>query len=113
LFIERNNRTGHDQRDKIIQGSDQLLHNAIEYARQRQYVPPLDGQDAIKIRTRFLFFDSQFVANPKGSNQFQQDDDFTTEYLLEVFSWAAQGAYEYYKPRQLKCLKKSRNAQML
>jgi hypothetical protein len=78
------------------------------FSRQLQYVPPLDGQDAVKIRTRFLFFDSQFIAKPKSPNQFPADDEFLnklkTEYLSEVFSWFAQGAHEYYQPRQLKCL---------
>ena len=76
------------------------------------YVPPLDGQDAIKIRTRFLFFDSQFIANPKGPNQFRKDDDFvkklTTEYLSEVFSWIAQGAYEYYQTKTIEMPPKER-----
>jgi hypothetical protein len=55
------------------------------------YVPPLDGQDAIKIRTKFLFFDSQFVANPKGPNQFQKDDDFVNKLTTEYLSGCARG----------------------
>jgi phage/plasmid-associated DNA primase len=68
----------------------------------------ITGQDMISARGLF--------ANPKGPNQYQKDDDFvnklTTEYLSEVFSWVAQGAYEYYQTKTIEMPSKSRNAQL-
>jgi putative DNA primase/helicase len=88
------------------------FHTMCKLSFLANYVPPLDGQDAVKIRTRFLFFDSQFVVNPKGPNQFKADDDFVeklkTEYLSEVFSWFAQGAYEYYQTKTIEMSPKAK-----
>lgn len=60
---------------KEISGEDEinargLFKDPINFRAQcklnmlTNYVPPLDGQEAIKGRTRFIFHDSKFTNNP-------------------------------------------------
>jgi phage/plasmid-associated DNA primase len=82
---------------KEISGEDEinargLFKDPINFRTQcklnmlTNYVPPLDGQDAIKIlRTRFIFHDSQFVDKPKGKNEFKKNEKFVNELTTEHF----------------------------
>jgi len=106
---------------KEISGEDEinargLFKDSINFRTQCKLnmltnsIPPLDRQDTIKIRTRFIFHDSQFLDKPKGKNQFKKDENFvkelTIEHLSEIFSWIVKGTMNITKQKQLKCHQK-------
>jgi P4 family phage/plasmid primase-like protien len=69
------------------------------------FIPSLSADGAMKRRIRYLFFDNKFVNNPSNSNEIKIDLEFTDkiqkQYLSEVFSWIAKGAYEVYKTKDI------------
>ena len=101
---------------KRISGEDKLtgrylFSNTIEFYPYiklhmlTNFIPSLSADGAMKRRIRYLFFDNKFVNNPLKSNEFKIDLEFTDkiqkEYLSEVFSWIAKGAYEVYKTKDI------------
>ena len=64
------------------------------------YTPPLDSQQAIVDRLRYIFMDSKFCNNPVKDNEYKIDVDFAlkleNEYLSEIFSWIVRGSRDYY-----------------
>lgn len=72
------------------------------------YIPRLDGQQAMLLRTCIVYFDSQFKKDPSkkiGCREFKIDsnilDTLKTKYLSEVFSWIARGTKDYYEKGSL------------
>ena len=67
------------------------------------FTPPLNAENALKQRLRYIFLDSKFVDNPDETktNNFKKNTEFTqqleTIYLSEIFSWIAKGSAEFYK----------------
>jgi P4 family phage/plasmid primase-like protien len=101
---------------KRISGEDKLtgrylFSNTIEFYPYiklhmlTNFIPSLSADNAMKRRIRYLFFDNKFVNNPLKPNEFKIDLEFTDkiqkEYLPEVFSWIAKGAFEVYKTKDI------------
>lgn len=101
---------------KRISGEDKLtgrflFSNQVEFypyvklTMGTNFVPSLGADDAMKRRIRYIFFDNKFVHNPCKPNELKIDIDFTnklkSEYLSEVFSWIARGAFEIYKTKEI------------
>jgi len=101
---------------KRIRGEDKLtgrylFSNTIEFYPYiklhmlTNFIPSLSADNAMKRRIRYLFFDNKFVNNPLKPNEFKIDLEFTDkiqkEYLSEVFSWIAKGAFEVYKTKDI------------
>jgi P4 family phage/plasmid primase-like protien len=66
------------------------------------FKPPLNAENAIKQRLRYVFCDSEFVDEPDvKKKQFKKDKAFTekleTIYLSEIFTWICKGSHEFYK----------------
>jgi P4 family phage/plasmid primase-like protien len=100
---------------KNISGEDEisargLFKNPVEFtclcklSLLTNYVPPLTAESAIKHRLRYIFFNSEFVDKPEGTQKYKNTkfvDNIKTKYLSEVFSWIVKGAKEYYKDMKI------------
>jgi len=69
------------------------------------YTPPLEAQEAISERLRYIFMDCKYCLHPKKDNEHKIDVDFAlkleNEYLSEVFSWIVRGSREYYIDKKI------------
>ena len=69
------------------------------------FKPPLNAEEAIKDRLVYMFLDSRFCKNPTNKNEFKIDPEFVkklqNDYLSEIFTWIAKGAYEYYQSQDI------------
>ena len=101
---------------KMVSGKDpinarQLFRETLEFIPQcklhmlTNYTPPLNGDESIRDRIRYLFLDSRFVDNPKNKNEFKRDEDFIDslceDYLSEVFTWIVQGCKTYFETKTI------------
>jgi phage/plasmid-associated DNA primase len=103
---------------KRISGEDKLtgrylFSNQVEFypyiklTMGTNYIPPLGADEAMKRRIRYIYFDKKFThnPNPNNPNELKINTEFTeklkTEYLSEIFSWIAKGAYNLYKCREI------------
>ena len=63
------------------------------------YTPPLEAQEAISERLRYMFMDCKYCLYPKKDNEHKIDVDFAlkleNEYLSEIFSWIEMSKQDF------------------
>lgn len=103
---------------KMVSGKDKINARALfkapltfypvcKLALASNYKPDLQGDDSIRDRIRYIFFESRFTDKPDKNkkNEFKRDDEFVdlllTKYLSEVFTWIVKGSQNYYKTKTI------------